>query len=91
MRLMLTEDNSIPYAEVVTRVLYGTEQLNPNTRENRLKRLDGGLPYKSMRDNVLPYLRRASVLVDYDTEWIRQHHFLPPVELTKLQNFDTNH
>ena len=82
MRMMLTENTSIPYAEVVLRFLDETEQLNPNTRETRLKQLDGGQPYKSMLDNVLPYLRRASVLVDYDTEWIRRHHILPPVELT---------
>ena len=82
MRMMLTEDNSIPYAEVVLRFLDETEQLNPNTRETRLKQLDGGQPYKSMLDNVLPYLRRASVLVDYDTEWIRRHHILSPVDLT---------
>ncbi len=82
MRLMLTEDSSIPYAEVVLRFLDETELLNPNTREYRLKQLDGGLPYSSMRDNVLPYLRRASVLVDYDTKWIRYHVTLPPAELS---------
>lgn len=84
MRLMLTEDRSIPFAEVVLRFLDETEQLNPNTRENRLKQLDGGRPYKSMRENVLPYLRRASVLIDYDTEWVRQHHIFPPVALPTL-------
>ncbi len=77
MRLMLTGDSSIPYADVVLRFLDETEQLNPDTRESRLKQLDGGRPYSSMLDNVLPYLRRASVLVDYDTEWIRRHYTLP--------------
>ena len=81
LRLMLAEDPAIPYAEVVLGFLDETEQLNPNTREYRLKRLDGGRPYASMRDNVLPYLRRASVLVDYDTEWLRHRRLLEPVKV----------
>ncbi len=81
MRLMLTENSSIPYAEVVLRFLDETGHLNPNARESRLKQFDGGRPYSSMLENVLPYLRRASVLVDYDTEWIRLHSILPSAAL----------
>ena len=81
MRTMLEEDNTIPYAEVVLRFLDETEHLNPDTRESQLKHLDEGRPYSSMLDNVLPYLRRASVLVDYDTEWISAHQILLPDEL----------
>lgn len=66
MRQMLVENNSIPYAEVILEFLDETEELNPDARELRLKHLDGGRPYQSVRDNVLPYLRRASVIVDYD-------------------------
>lgn len=82
MRLMLEEDGSIPYAEVVLRFLDDIERLDANTREYRLKHLDGGRPYSSMRDNVLPYLRRASVLVDYDTERMERHRTFAPVVLT---------
>ena len=71
MRQMLMEDSSIPYAGVVLRFLDETEMLSPDTREQRLKHLDGGRPYHSIRDNVLPYLRRASVLVDYDTRLMK--------------------
>lgn len=71
MRRMLVEDSSIPYAEVVVEFLDETERLKPDTRELRLKHLDGGRPYRSVRDNVLPYLRRASVIVDYDTRLLR--------------------
>lgn len=71
MRLMLADDSAIPYAGVVLRFLDETAHLNPNTREYRLKRLDKGHPYASMREHMLPYLRRASVLVDYDTRRLR--------------------
>ena len=71
MRQMLMEDNSIPYAGVVLRFLDETETSSPDTREQRLKNLDGGRPYHSIRDNVLPYLRRASVRIDYDTLSLR--------------------
>lgn len=80
MRLMLAEDPAIPYAKVVLEFLDETESLNPNTREYRLKRLDGGNPYASIRDNVLPYLRRASVLVDYDTEWLNRRRLIEPAK-----------
>ena len=67
MRLILADDSTIPYAEIVLRFIDETERLDSDAREHRLKCLDGGRPYASMRDNVLPYLRRASVCVEYDT------------------------
>lgn len=71
MRMMLAADSTIPYGEVVLRFLNETADIDGDTRERLLKSLDGGAPYASMRRNVLPYLRRASVLVDYDTRWLR--------------------
>lgn len=67
MRMMLAADSTIPYGAVVLSFLDRTADIDADTRERRLKSLDGGAPYASMRDHVLPYLRRASVLVDYDT------------------------
>lgn len=71
MRMMLAADSTIPYGAVVLSFLDRTAGLDGDTRERYLKSLDGGAPYASMRDHVLPYLRRASVLVDYDTRWLR--------------------
>lgn len=67
MRTMLAADSTIPHAAVVLSFLDRTAGIDGDTRERRLKSLDGGAPYASMRDNVLPYLRRASMQVDYDT------------------------
>lgn len=80
MRLMLADDSSITYAAVVIKFLDETEHLAPDTREYRLKQLDGGRPYASIRDNVLPYLRRASVRVDYDTRSLRFRQQLKAAE-----------
>lgn len=71
MRIMLATDSTIPYGAVVLRFLDETSGLDADTRERRLKRLDGGAPYASMHRHVLPYLRRASVLVDYDRRSLR--------------------
>ncbi|MCM1504396.1 MAG: DUF3575 domain-containing protein, partial [Muribaculum sp.] len=71
MRMMLVSDSTIPYGAVVLNFLDQTADIDSDTRERRLKSLDGGRPYVSIRDHVLPYLRRASVLVDYDTRRIR--------------------
>lgn len=71
MRMMLTADSTIPYGAVVLSLLDRTADIDGDTRERRLKSLDGGTPYASMRDHVLPYLRRASVLVDYDSRRLR--------------------
>ncbi|MCM1066679.1 MAG: DUF3575 domain-containing protein [Muribaculaceae bacterium] len=71
MRTMLAADSTIPYGSVVLSFLDRTADVDVNTREQRLKSLDGGAPYASMRIHVLPYLRRASVLVDYDTRLLR--------------------
>ena len=70
MRMMLAADSTIPYGAVVLSFLDRTANIDGDTRERRLKSLDGGAPYASMRHHVLPYLRRASVLVDYDTRWL---------------------
>lgn len=72
MRMMLAADSTIPYGAVVLSFLDRTAGIDGDTRERRLKSLDGGAPYASMRDHVLPYLRRASVLVDYDTRQLRR-------------------
>lgn len=71
MRVMLETDSTIPYGAAVLGFLDETADLDVDTRERRLKSLDGGAPYASMRDRVLPYLRRASVLVDYDSRRLR--------------------
>ena len=67
MRIMLNADSTIPHSAVVLSFLDRTADIDADTREQRLKSLDGGAPYASMRKHVLPYLRRASVLVDYGT------------------------
>lgn len=67
MRMILATDSTIPYGSVVLSFLDRTAGTDGDTRERHLKSLDGGAPYASMREHVLPYLRRASVLVDYDT------------------------
>lgn len=72
MRMMLEADRTIPYGAVVLSFLDQTADIDGDTRERRLKRLDGGAPYASMRDHVLPYLRRASVMIDYDTRRLRR-------------------
>lgn len=83
LRLILEEDSTIPYAADVLDFLACTEPLNlpPATREYRLKHLDGGRPYAAMLKWALPYLRRASVVIYYDTEYLRHKHPLniPPV------------
>lgn len=71
MRMMLAADSTIPYGAEVLSFLDRTAGIDGDTREQRLKSLDGGVPYASMRERVLPYLRRASVLVDYDTRSLR--------------------
>ncbi len=71
MHMMLAADSTIPYGSVVLSFLDETADIDVDTRERRLKSLDGGAPYASMREHVLPYLRRASVLVDYDTRRLR--------------------
>lgn len=85
MRMMLATDNTIPYGEVVLRFLDETADIDGDTRERLLKSLDGGAPYASMRRNVLPYLRRASVLVDYDTRWLRNRVDNPEPAYLKLR------
>jgi len=71
MRMMLAADSTIPCGAVVLSFLDETAGMDGDTRERRLKSLNGGIPYASMRDHVLPYLRRASVLVDYDARRLR--------------------
>ena len=71
MRMILAADSTIPYGAVVLSFLERTAGIDGDTRERRLKSLDGGAPYASMSEHVLPYLRRASVLVDYDTCLLR--------------------
>lgn len=78
MRIMLVGNDTIPYAGIVLDYLDNTTGLSPNIRKMRLKHLDDGRPYASMLENVLPYLRRAAVTVDYDIKWYRRHHALIP-------------
>lgn len=84
MRMMLAADNTIPYGAVVLSFLDETAEIDGDKRERLLKSLDGGAPYASMRRNVLPYLRRASVLVDYDTRWFRSRVDNPGPTYLKL-------
>ncbi|MCM1033515.1 MAG: DUF3575 domain-containing protein [Odoribacter sp.] len=77
MRMMLAADSTIPYGAEVLSFLDRTADIDGDTRERRLKSLDGGAPYASMRHHVLPYLRRASVLVDYDTHRLRSRMTIP--------------
>lgn len=79
MRLMLLEESSIPYAEVIVKFIDDTRHIAPDTREFQLKHLDGGRPYSSMHDNVLPFLRRASVVIDYGKAGLRQTGLQPQV------------
>ena len=65
MRAMLVADSAIPYSQVVLSFIDSTADLDPQVREWRLKHLDGGRPYASMHTHVLPYLRRATVELDY--------------------------
>lgn len=71
MRDMLHADSSIPYGDVVISFLDRTADIDLDTREQRLKSLDGGAPYASMHTRVLPYLRRASVAVNYYATLLR--------------------
>lgn len=64
MRMMLSDNSSIPYAEAIIEFIDNTRELAPDIRELQMKHLDGGRPYQSMHDNVLPFLRRASVVID---------------------------
>ncbi len=77
MRMMLAADSTIPHGTVVLSFLDRTAGIDGDSRERRLKSLDGGAPYASMRAHVLPYLRRASVLVDYDTRRLRSRMYRP--------------
>lgn len=82
MRIMLVENDSIPFAGTLLNFLDETAGLSPDLRESRLKRLDKGRPYASMLKNVLPYLRRAAVTVDYDTEWHRRRQ--TPISIVEM-------
>lgn len=84
MRIMVAENDTIPYAGTVLAFLDESGHLSPDIREDRLKRLDEGRPYASMRENVLPYLRRASVAVDYDLEWLNRIQAIKPAEIKSL-------
>lgn len=81
MRIMVAENDTIPYAGTVLAFLDESGHLSPDIREDRLKRLDEGRPYASIRENVLPYLRRASVAVDYDIEWLNRIQAKPNLSL----------
>lgn len=70
MRVMLATDSTIPHGAAVLRLLGETADTDVDTRERRLRKLNGGAAFASMKRRVLPYLRRASVLVDYDTRWL---------------------
>ncbi|MDE7025036.1 MAG: hypothetical protein K2O88_04050 [Paramuribaculum sp.] len=72
MRLMVAESDTVPYAETLLEFIDESGHLSPDIREYRLKRLDGGRPYAFLREHVLPYLRRASVTVDYDIERLKR-------------------
>lgn len=87
MRIMVAENDTIPYAGTVLAFLDESGHLSPDIREDRLKRLDQGRPYASMRKNVLPYLRRASVAVDYDLEWL---NLIQVSNLQKLKSLPPN-
>lgn len=69
MRRMLSDNDSIPYANVVLKLIDESAGLTPEAREQRLRQLGDGHPYRSMRDNVFPYLRRATLLVDGYAKW----------------------
>lgn len=84
MRIMVAENDTIPYADTVLAFLDESGHLSPDIREDRLKRLDEGRPYASMRENVLSYLRRASVAVDYDIEWLNRIQAIKPAEIKSL-------
>ena len=53
MRMMLAADSTIAYGAVVLSFLDETAEIDVDTRERRLKSLDGGAPYASMREHVL--------------------------------------
>lgn len=76
LRSMLRNDSTIPYGEIVLRFLDESEDMEPNLRERRLKSLAGGKAFDSMRTFTLPYLRRTSVIVDYDKR------FIPPFAIS---------
>ena len=84
MRIMVAENDTIPYAGTVLAFLDKSGHLSPDIREDRLKRLDEGRPYASMRENVLPSLRRASVTVGYDLEWQNRIQPIKPAEIKSL-------
>lgn len=85
MRLMVAENDTIPYAGVVLAFLDESGRLSPDIREYRLKHLDNGRPYASMRENVLPYLRRASVAVDYDVELLNRRQGFTPIDVKPIE------
>lgn len=90
MRIMLAENDTIPYAEAVLTFLDESGHLSPDIREYRLKRLDGGRPYASLREHVLPYLRRASVTVDYDIEWLKRRQMSVFAGIKPVQSLPGN-
>ncbi len=85
MRLMVAENDTIPYADVVLAFLDESEHLSPDMREYRLKHLDNGRPYASMRKNVLPYLCRASVAVDYDVELLNRRQRFTLIDVKPIE------
>lgn len=68
MRIILEKDSTIPYAGDVVGFLESSVTYGPDMRERLLRRLKDGRPFSSMSRNVLPFLRRASVYVDYDCQ-----------------------
>lgn len=71
MRLMLSNDSTTPYAETIVKFIDSTRNLEPDTRELQLKKLDDGLPYAWLHEHVLPYRRSASVVIDCDIAKLR--------------------
>lgn len=70
---MLTKEVSAPDTELVLKLLGETDNLDMDEREYRLKSLSGGRPYSYIRKHILPYLRQASVTVDFESLRIRQY------------------
>lgn len=60
MRLMIARDSLLPCREAVLRIIDCNDG-NPEHCKALLKKLDSGIPYRHIRNHVLPLLRNASV------------------------------
>lgn len=76
--------SSYPWKEKVLRIIDGTGVFDG--RESKLMLLDGGVPYREMREEVFPLLRRVEIKVEYDLKKIIERRYNRTLSDTEFQS-----